>query len=280
MTVFSAEALQSFVSAYPGCATKLGHSLLNHPLLEPDRLALLGERLPADQVEYNLGNIDVSQPDPAATPANGLTVAETLANIDRAGSWVALRNIETDPDYRGLMMDCLSPILPLAENRTGRAYRPEGFIFASSPGAVTPFHFDPEHNILLQVRGQKTLHLFPADDPAIVSARQHEAYHAGGHCNLAYDPAMETKATAWPLLPGDALYVPVKAPHWVQNGDQVSISLSITWRSEESDRQRRIYRLNRLMRRGGLNPPPLRVSDPRIPAKDFTARVLDRLGML
>ncbi|NHK29264.1 transcriptional regulator [Parvularcula flava] len=280
MTVFADEALSAFGIAYPARATKLRHSLLSHPLLETDRLARLGETLPADQVEYNLGNIDVSQPDPSATPSNGLTVAETLANIDRAGSWVALRNIETDPDYRKLMMDCLSQIVPLAEKQTGKAYRPEGFIFASSPGAVTPFHLDPEHNILLQVRGQKTMHLFPADDEEIVTARQHEAYHDGGHCNLAYEPAMEARATAWDLTPGDALYVPVKAPHWVQNGDEVSVSLSITWRSEESDRQRRIYRLNGLMRRRGLNPPPLRAGDPRIPVKDFSARVLDRLGML
>jgi len=280
MTVFAEDSLSAFAAAYPGKALKLTHELRSDPLLEPNRLAQLGERLPADQVEYNLGDIDVSQPDPSATPANGLTVAETLANIDRAGSWVALRNIETDPDYRDLMMECLSQILPLAEDRTGTAYRPEGFIFASSPGAVTPFHLDPEHNILLQVRGSKTMHLFPADDEEIVSARQHEAYHDGGHCNLSYDPSMEAKATAWHLMQGDALYVPVKAPHWVQNGGAVSISLSITWRSEESDRQRRVYRLNRLMRRGGLNPPPLRAQDPRIPLKDFSARVLDRLGML
>jgi cytochrome P450 len=28
----------------------------------------------------------------------------------------------------------------------------EGFIFISSPGAVTPFHLDPEHNFLLQIK--------------------------------------------------------------------------------------------------------------------------------
>jgi hypothetical protein len=27
---------------------------------------------------------------------------------------------------------------------------------------VTPFHFDPEHNILLQIRGRKTMTIFPA----------------------------------------------------------------------------------------------------------------------
>ena len=29
--------------------------------------------------------------------------------------------------------------------------KPQGFIFISSPDAVTPYHFDPEHNILLQL---------------------------------------------------------------------------------------------------------------------------------
>ena len=280
MTVFAREALEAFENVYPACAETFRHNLLSHPLLETGRLALLGERLPARQVEYNLGEIDISQPDPSATPSNGLTVGETLANIERAGSWVALRNIETDAEYRDLMMACLAQIVPLAERRTGKAYRPEGFIFVSSPRAVTPFHLDPEHNILMQVRGQKSMHLFPADDEQIVSARQHESYHDGGHCNLTYDPSIEAKAAVWRLGPGDALYVPVKAPHWVENGDEVSVSLSITWRSEESDRQRRVYRLNRLMREHGLNPPALRPGDPRIPVKDFSARVLDRLGML
>ena len=43
--------------------------------------------------------------------------------------------------------------------------KPQGFIFVSSPDAVTPYHFDPEHNILLQLRGTKAMTLFPAGDP-------------------------------------------------------------------------------------------------------------------
>ena len=38
----------------------------------------------------------------------------------------------------------------------------QGFIFVSSPNSVTPYHFDPEHNILLQIRGSKVMTQFPA----------------------------------------------------------------------------------------------------------------------
>jgi hypothetical protein len=48
--------------------------------------------------------------------------------------------------------------------------------------------------------------------------------------------------------------VPVKAPHWVKNGPEVSISLSITWRSEWSYREEFARRWNHMVRNAGLTP--------------------------
>src|SRR3546814_7623125 len=45
-------------------------------------------------------------------------------------------------------------------------------------------------------------------------------------------------------MPGEALLVPVKAPHFVQNGPAVSISFSITWRSERSVAEGELHSLN------------------------------------
>ena len=42
-----------------------------------------------------------------------------------------------------------------------------------------------------------------------------------------YEPALESTATEFVLQPGNTLYVPRNWPHWVDNGDQVSMSLSI-----------------------------------------------------
>jgi oxalate decarboxylase/phosphoglucose isomerase-like protein (cupin superfamily) len=148
----------------------------------------------------------------------------------------------------------------------------EAFIFISSPGAVTPFHFDPEHNILLQLRGNKTMTVFPADDEAVVSGASHEAFHAGGHRNLPWQDELAAKGRAFALSPGEAIYVPVKAPHWVKNGPEVSISFSITWRSEWSYQEADARALNRLLRRTGIDPAPPK----RFPARNLAKSVAYR----
>jgi hypothetical protein len=130
----------------------------------------------------------------------------------------------------------------------------EAFVFISSPGSVTPFHFDPEHNILLQVRGSKTMTIFPAADEALVDGAAHEAFHAGGHRNLPWRDEFEARGQAFALAPGKAVYVPVKAPHWVKNGPEVSVSFSITWRSEWSFREEYARRMNGVLRQAGLSP--------------------------
>ena len=54
--------------------------------------------------------------------------------------------------------------------------------------------------------------------------------------------------------PGDGVYVPVTAPHWVRTLDEVSISISINYRTPSSIRRARVYRFNRTMRKLGLRP--------------------------
>lgn len=44
------------------------------------------------------------------------------------------------------------------------------------------------------------------------------------------------------------------APHWVQNGDEVSISLSITWRTRSTGRTGAVLAMNHRLRARGLHP--------------------------
>lgn len=78
----------------------------------------------------------------------------------------------------------------------------------------------------------------------------------GGHRNLPWQDEFAASGTAFELKPGEAIYVPVKAPHWVKNGPEPSISFSITWRSEWSYREEQAHALNRLLRRAGFDPAP------------------------
>ncbi len=253
LRAFDEPAQASLTAAYPERPVLLPHGLVDHPLLQLDALAALAGRIRPVDVEYNRGDLPVGIR-PEETPGNGLGVEETIRSIEHCGSWMVLKFVEQDPAYRALLAETLAEIEPLVRPVTGPMLKQEAFVFISSPDAVTPFHFDPEHNILLQVRGRKTMHVFPAGDERLESGEAHETFHNGGHRNLPWCDNFAEHAAAFGLVPGKAVYVPVKAPHWVRNGPEVSISFSITWRSEWSYREEYARRMNALLRRAGLRP--------------------------
>ncbi len=276
--VFPATAQSGLAALYPEKHGRITHSLLDHPLLTLEALVTLGQSLPQASVEYNPGNLPIGI-DPADVPSPRLSIADTIRSIEDNGSWMVLKRVEQHPDYARLLADTLAEIEPLVRERTGGMLGQEGFIFVSSPGSVTPFHFDPEHNILLQIRGEKTMTVFPANDEAIVSGQSHEAFHIGQHHrNQTWRDEFAAKGEAVTLTPGEAIYVPVKAPHWVKNGASVSISLSITWRSEWSYEEADARGFNRVVRSFGVEP----ASPARYPArnrgKSLAYRAMRRLG--
>jgi oxalate decarboxylase/phosphoglucose isomerase-like protein (cupin superfamily) len=252
--VFPDEAHAILDGCYPRATAKLPHGLLNNCLLQLDALVDLAVALPKDSVEYNPGNIPVGIK-PEDVPVSELGVAETIRSIEENGSWMVLKRIEQHPEYASLLAETLAEIEPLVAQRTGKMLGREGFIFISSPGSVTPFHFDPEHNILLQVRGTKTMTVFSAEDDELVRPEAHEKFHLGQHHrNQHWEPEFAQKGQPITIVPGQAIYVPVKAPHWVQNGPEVSISLSITWRSDWSYSEADARGFNHMLREAGLAP--------------------------
>jgi hypothetical protein len=277
--VFPADTLARMAALYPLQAGLLHHNLPDHPLLAIEALAQLSESLPASEVEYNPGDVPIGIR-PEDVPSNGLSIGETIRTIDKNGSWAVLKNVENVAAYRNLLMDLLGELKPVVEPRTGAMLTPQGFIFISSPGSITPFHFDPEHNILLQLRGTKVMNVWPSGDERFASRREHERYHTGGHRNLPWDETYREGAQQVPLGAGDAVLMPVMAPHFVANGDAPSISLSITWRSEWSYRESEAHAANAALRRMGLDP----AMPPRWPsyalAKTVAWRVARKLRLV
>ncbi len=276
--VFDEEARAIFAGAYPDAPVKLHHGLAGHPLLAIDALAGLAERMPAASVEYNLGKLPLGVR-AEDTPSNGLSLGETIRTIESNGSWAVLKNVERDAAYGALLDAALAELGPIVDARTGAMLNREAFIFLSSPGSVTPFHMDPEHNILLQIRGEKVMTVFPAGDPELVPAVQSESFHAGGHRNLDWRDDFRERGTAVKLLPGDAIHVPVKAPHFVENGAAVSISLSVTWRSERSVAESELHGLNALLRRRGLPVGRISAAPERQGARRLAYRIMRKLGV-
>ena len=275
MGLLTPESRARFAQCYPETPHKLEHALHKHPLLEFERLARLAEDLPAASVEYNLANLPIAVDGKPDRP--DLTIGEMIRQIGTAGSWCVLQNIEQDPEYAALLNQLLDGVVPEVEAKTGKMMHRVGFIFVTSPGGITPCHFDPEHNILLQVRGSKVMTQFPVGDTAYAPDEAHEDYHTGGPREVPWTERLQTDGLKLPLSPGEGLFVPVMAPHYVENGPEPSISLSITWRSEWSYEEADARAFNKQLRRLGLRPSAPARWPERNRAKALGWRVLRKL---
>ena len=276
MSTFPPEAHKTFALNYPEVPHKLAHNLCGHPLLELESLAQLAEGLPAASIEYNFSDQPIGIT--GKPEATGIPIGETIRGIERTGSWAALKNIEQHAAYAALLKDLLSELRPEIEAKTGRMLKTQGFVFITSPGGVTPYHFDPEHNILLQIRGRKAMTQFPAGDATYAPDEVHEGYHTGSARELIWRDDLARGGKEFALAPGEALFVPVMAPHHVRNGPESSVSLSITWRSEWSFAEADARAFNGLLRRAGLKPAAPGRWPHRNALKATGWRVLRKLG--
>lgn len=255
----------------------IAHDLADDPLFDLSRLIELSVALPQESVEYNAGDLPVNQP-PALTPRTGLSIDETLRNIERCRSWMVLKSVEQDERYRRVLDDCLdqieSSIEPVCPGMVART----AFIFISSPGAVTPYHVDFEHNFLLQIRGRKAMTVFDPQDRLLLSEIDRERAVNGAPRNLLYRDEFAARGRAFDLAPGTGVHVPLSSPHWVKVGDAVSVSFSITFHSTASARTIGTHKANALLRRTGLTPRQVGESSINDTLKYTAHRVARRLA--
>ena len=247
-----------FAQRYPWRRFTIRHRLADHPALSLQRLVEVARELPRDRVEYNVGTLDIGM-QPEKVPLNGLSPEETVRRIEENKSWIVLKYVEEIPEYKALLDECLADIRQYTDRHLKGLHAEQAFIFISSPGSVTPYHIDQEHNFLLQIRGSKTMNLWDPDDRVAMpeQAVENTVFGASKHRNLPWDDSFQARAEAVTLSPGDGVYVPVHSPHWVKNGDQVSISLSVTFRSSWSRRYVGLFAINAKLRSMGLSPGPV-----------------------
>lgn len=248
------------------------HNLTDHPLFSIPRLLQLGSSLAAGsgEVWFDAGKADVGQrwdemPVSGFNTAIDPSVIETMIRrIEVSDAWVVIRHAEKDPEYREILDGCMNEIKALI----GRDLRDEmkvqhAIIFISSPERISSYHIDRECNFLLQIRGDKEIHIFEQGDRAVLPEEEIERFWAVDNNAAKYKPEYQDRARIFHLEPGTGVHIPVNAPHWVKNGPNVSVSLSINFHFRD-ELLADIYRMNHVLRKLGLRPTPpghSRVSD-------------------
>jgi hypothetical protein len=175
---------------------------------------------------------------------------DVIRHLDENRSWLTLLNIEQLPAYADLMNQCLNEVEPyIADHRSGMLRR-VGFVFVSSPNSTTPAHFDIEHSLIMQTQGRKRLTFGRFET---VQAERHEVvrYWDGSHGRIE---SLPPELASYDLIPGVGVYIPPVAPHWVKNGDAISISVTLTFFTPDTDRETVIQAFNARLRRMHISP--------------------------
>jgi hypothetical protein len=246
---------RTFATKFNQEAFVFRHRLCDLPLFATEALAALARRLPASQIEINAGDV---APDAVGTVAPPpLSAEQTLRRIERCNLWLGLKRLASEPAYCALIDAVLDELQPLIDRVDPGMFDRQAFLFVSSPRAVVPYHLDPEHNFLFQLRGHKQFTVFDPANRTVLGEREIERHYATGDRRLNFHHEHQRSARIIELGPGDALHVPVSSPHHVRNRDEVNVSLSITFRTPAGDRRENLYAVNYALRRLGLCPTPV-----------------------
>ena len=235
------------------------HQLQSHPLFQLESLVELSKRLPKEQREYvfakqEFGTHDNLEQYKHAADNDELSTEDLINAIETQNVVIVLRNVESDHLYGEFVNHCLDSLAGTVEPVTGPISGRESFIFVSPPNAYTPYHWDPEQNFFMQVRGKKQMAIYDVADRELLPEEALERYYTQGQVITKCPEELFENYELFEMNPGDGVYVPVTAPHWVKTLDEVSVSVSINFRSPSSIRRARGFRMNRMMRKMGLRP--------------------------
>src|SRR3546814_15983806 len=98
---------------------------------------------------------------------NPKSATDTLRAVAEAKAWTSLLNVQIDPTYRALVGEVLESVRPRVEAVDPGMCHRGGWIFITSPHTVTPFHFDKEHNLLLQINGSNRIYVWQHHHPGV-----------------------------------------------------------------------------------------------------------------
>ena len=84
-------------------------------------------------------------------------VATHIREIAANSSWFTLLHVQQVERYRLLVEEIIDGLADVSGMRSQDLRRRMGFLFASSPGAITAAHFDIEHSFCMQLAGNRTL---------------------------------------------------------------------------------------------------------------------------
>jgi len=259
------------------------HDLHDSELFGDEALIALIDRYPRDKLEVFTMGYDPTTSGQwffghRKTVQGGDLDGRALLDGVKAGRlWLNLRKVNHhDPVIQTL---CERLFADIRRESGYRTLKEDLGLLISSPNAHVFYHLDVPLVMLWQIRGVKTLYLYPPQAPCLDERDREAVALRESDEQLPYRPEWDAHALRHDLKPGEMMTWVQNAPHRIVNHDMVNVSLSIEFMTPKAVWKANVLYANGCLRRWlGLDPSMHRSWAIMEPLKVAFARLVKALG--
>jgi hypothetical protein len=246
---------------------KLSHGLHQSPLFSREALAELIQRCPREH--YSLiqtgpkGGKRVWREGEIGS-FNGEQVMRAIAG---GGLWLMMRDVGAiDGSYYDIVDRMFAEVAGHVPGFTTRTHQES--LLVSSPDALVPYHADLPGQALIQLVGRKRVYVYPSTPPFITPEQLEDIALFNYELDLPYQPWFDGHARVFDIGPGEMLSWELNAPHRVENLDAFSVSMTVSYTTDQIRRRDVVNLANGLLRhRFGYAPKTRNLNGPSYFAK-------------
>lgn len=254
------------------------HSIHNSPLFCDGSLAALLDLYPRDQLGiWTFADHGEGEEAPVKGEAPDMSGEELLEAVKNGRIWLNLRATNSHvADYAPIADQVFNSIQYMSGQRVLK--RDMG-VLISSPNVHVHYHLDIPMVALFQVRGEKTVWFYPPTERFAPAAHVEAIALREKEEGLPYSASFDLMAQEFPLRPGMGVTWPQTAPHRVQNGNMLNVSLSCEFMTLPAlIKANATYANGRLRRDFGARPSRAHSVSAGTVSKALLARAFKRVG--
>ena len=257
------------------------HDLAERPQFSDEGLASLLDRYPREKLGvFTMGEDPVAWSTWRRGAAGDLS-GEALLEAAKAGRiWLNLR--ETNlylSDYKALSDEIFADKAAHAPGL--RTFKRDLGVLISSANAQVFYHLDVPLVSLWQIRGEKTVWVYPVAAPYVEQEALEAIVLRETAEQFAFDPAWDAGAQRYDLTPGGMVTWCQNAPHRIENGPMLNVSLSLEFMTPQALMRANVIYANGLLRRRlGAHPKVEAGLSPISLSKLVVARGAKALGLV
>lgn len=224
------------------------HGLHERPMFGDAGLEELLDRYPREKLGvFTMGEDPVAWTTWRKGSAGTMTGSKLLEAAQSGRIWLNLRETNRYLDaYAALDAE----IFAEKQARSGvKAFKRDLGMLISSADAQVFYHLDVPLVSLWQLRGQKRVWVYPVADPYVGQEVLERIVLKETAEQFTFDPAWDAGAEVHDLTPGKMVTWKQNAPHRIENGPMLNVSLSIEFMTPQALMRANVIYANGVLRR-------------------------------